>query len=93
MSQFHTSATEKTFCWIGAIFENFPFLLEIHAYLLFNRPGVAGAVLQTPLSLFNRPGVAGAVLQTALPRRTAPAKPGLLKLDGVGPIDNRPSTD
>ena len=31
---------------------------------LINRPGVAGAVLQTPL--FNRPGVAGAVLQTSL---------------------------
>ena len=25
--------------------------------------------------------------------RTAPATPGLLKLDGVGPVDNRPSTD
>ena len=25
--------------------------------------------------------------------RTAPAILGLLKLDGVGPIDNRPSTD
>ena len=25
--------------------------------------------------------------------RTAPAKLGLLKLDGVGPVDNRPSPD
>ena len=25
--------------------------------------------------------------------RTALATPGLLKLDGVGPVDNRPSTD
>ena len=25
--------------------------------------------------------------------RTAPATPGLLKLDGVRPVDNRPSTD
>ena len=34
--------------------------------LLINRPGVAGAVIETPLSLINRPGVAGAVLQTSL---------------------------
>ena len=29
---------------------------------LFNRPGVVGAILQTPSSIINRPGVAGAVL-------------------------------
>ena len=34
--------------------------------MLINRPGVAGAVLQTPFLIINRPGVAGAVLQTAL---------------------------
>ena len=34
--------------------------------LIFNRPGVAKAVLQTLIVIINRPGVAGAVLQTAL---------------------------
>ena len=29
---------------------------------IFNRPGVAGVVIKTPLFLINRPGVAGAVL-------------------------------
>ena len=38
--------------------------LNVLTMSLVNRPGVAGAVLQTPL--FNKPGGAGAVLQTYL---------------------------
>ena len=43
------------------------------ATVLFRRCELAGYLF----GIFNRPGVAGAVLQ----------------LDGVGPVDNRPSTD
>ena len=49
-------------------------------------------MIQT-FKVFNRHGVAGAVLETPLSSIHSLNKSSFVKLDGVGPVDNRPFTD